>query len=322
MRKETIVKNYKKHMSKKGLLALICLTIATTTFAEKIVLKPNWNKGDSMFYSVVNYTDTTKTISCDMTIKVLDNSDDYLMSCVYSNYQDYTGMEKMASMLIGEEKFDKIKAYSPHYTVSKEGGILKINNFDEYQKIFESAKDTSEGFSSIMNGLMSSAIKNLFASDEKSFMEISLKEVVAQHKYFGKEYNTEKETKGTTDITVNAIKMANAKSSTKVEKRGDKTTITTTAKLNEKESQSAIQQWMENFMKETARESGMDTDDPKMKKEIKKAAKEYKKAKIWAELEETAIYDTKTGWMISYESKETFHSTEGDTFQRTIISLK
>ena len=69
-------------MSKKTITLWACILLATTTFAEKIVLKPNWNKGDSMFYSVVNYTDTTKTISCDMTIKVLDNSDDYLMSCV------------------------------------------------------------------------------------------------------------------------------------------------------------------------------------------------------------------------------------------------
>ncbi|MBR4814229.1 MAG: hypothetical protein IKZ67_02065, partial [Paludibacteraceae bacterium] len=72
-----------------------------------------------------------------MTIEVLDNSNDYLMSCVYSNYQDFTGMEEMAMMVIGKDKYEKIKAYTPHYTVSKEGKILRIKNFDEYLKIYE-----------------------------------------------------------------------------------------------------------------------------------------------------------------------------------------
>lgn len=296
--------------------------MATATFAEKIVLKPNWSKGDSRSYSITNYTDTARSTSADMTIEVLDNSNDYLMSCVYSNYQDFTGMEALAETFIGKDKYDKIKAYAPHYTVSKEGKILRINNFDEYLKIYESPKDSSNELSSMINNTLASVMKNLLASDEKSFMDINLKEILAQHKHFGQEYDTEKEMKSTANITVNAIIMKDAPSSTKVVKEADKTIITTTAELKEKACIKAIQQWMENFMMETAKETGMDTNDPSMKKEIEKATKEYKKMKVWADFEETVIYDTKTGWMISYKSKETFHSSEGESSQSTVITPK
>ncbi|MBR4814003.1 MAG: hypothetical protein IKZ67_00910, partial [Paludibacteraceae bacterium] len=50
--------------------------------------------------------------------------------------------------------------------------------------------------------------------------------------------------------------------------------------------------------------------------------KEYEKSKVWAEFEERVTYDKKTGWMISYKSKETFHSSEGDSSQSMVINLK
>lgn len=309
-------------MSKKTITLWACILLVTTTFAEKIVLKPNWNKGDSMFYSVVNYTDTTKTISCDMTIKVLDNSNDYLMSCVYSNYQDFSGMEALAEAFIGKDKYDKIKAYVPHYTVSKEGKILRINNFDEYLKIYETSQDSTNNLAEQMGGILSSILKSLLASDEKSFMEINLKEVLAQHKHFGIEYDTKKETKTTTDITISTINMKKAKAISKAEIVNDQITITTTAKLKEKECIAAINQWIEKYMADTAKETGMDINDPNAQKAIKEMKKEYTKMKVWAEYEETATYDTETGWMISYKSKETFHSSEGESSQSIVITPK
>lgn len=296
--------------------------MATATFAEKIVLKPNWSKGDSRSYSITNYTDTARSTSADMTIEVLDNSNDYLMSCVYSNYQDFTGMEEMAMMVIGKDKYEKIKAYTPHYTVSKEGKILRIKNFDEYLKIYETSKDSTDDPMKQMGGMLSSILKSLLAPDEKSFMDINLKEVLAQHKHFGIKYDTKKETKTTTDITISTINLKEAKAISKAEVVNDQITITTTAKLKEKECVAAINQWIEKYMADVAKEMGMDINDPDAQKTIKEMKKEYEKSKVWAEFEERVTYDKKTGWMISYKSKETFHSSEGDSSQSMVINLK
>ena len=298
------------------------MLLATTTFAEKIVLKPNWNKGDAKSYFVELYTDTARTLSSDMTLEVLDSSDGYLMSCIYSNEKDYTGMEEMAMMVIGKDKYEKIKAYTPHYTVSKEGKILRIKNFDEYLKIYETSKDSTDDPMKQMGGMLSSILKSLLAPDEKRFMDINLKEVLAQHKHFGIEYDTKKETKTTTDITISTINLKEAKAISKAEVVNDQITITTTAKLKEKECIAAINQWIEKYMADVAKETGMDINDPNAQKTIKEMKKEYEKSKVWAEFEERVTYDKKTGWMISYKSKETFHSSEGDNSQSMVITLK
>lgn len=310
------------HMKKKGLLATLCLlAVSTASFAESVILKPNWKTGETRSYAATQYEDTTLIGSTDMLIKVLDDSNDYKMSCTYLNYVDHSGMEEMAASIIGKEIFEKIKEFVPTYTVSKTGEILKVDNFDEYLKIYETTKDTA-GAASPINGLFSSIMKTMLAADEKSFMEINLKEVLAQHKFFGKEYDTEKETKGTTEIVFTTMQLKNAKYTTKVEKSGDKITIKTNAELAKKECLASIKQWMEKYMANIAKETGLDANSPEMKKQIKESMKTYKKVVISANSQESATFDAKTGWLISYQITENFLSTEGSKSETLIITPK
>lgn len=309
-------------MKKEGLLACFCLlAVSTASFAESLILKPSWKAGETRSYAATQYEDTTLIGSTDMLIKVLDDSNNYKMSCTYFNQVDHTGKEEMAAAIIGKEKFEKIKEFAPVYTASKAGEILKIDNYNEYIKIFETPQDTTEA-TAPMNGLISSIMKSLLAADEKSFMEINLKEIVAQHKFFGKKYDTQKETKGTTEIVFTAMRLKNAKSTTKVEQTGDQITITTYAELAKKECLASIRQWMENYLKSVAQEAGLDPKSPEMKKQIKESMKTYKKVVISANSQESATFDAKTGWLISYQITENFLSTEGSKSETLIITPK
>ena len=106
----------------------MCLLTAATTFAEEITLKPNWKAGESKEYSLVQYEDTSKTSSIDVSVKILEDKENYKISCTYTNEQDYTGMGEMAKALLGKELYDKISQFVPIYTASKEGEILSIKD--------------------------------------------------------------------------------------------------------------------------------------------------------------------------------------------------
>ncbi len=311
-------------MSRKALLACVCfLTVATAAFAEKITMKPAWKAGETKNYSLEHYTDTAKTSSTDVTINVLEKTaSKYKISCTYSNEQDYTGMEEMAKSLLGAETYDKIAHFSPIYSVSLNGKILSVDNFNEYRKILEVPQDTSNNLGGKLNGLMASLLKSMTAPNEKSFMDMNMQEILAMHKYFGKEYDTKVDKRGTTNISLCTMILENVKSSTKVSKEKGKVTLVTTAKLPEKECLNALTAWMKKYMIEIAKEMGVPSDDPKMKEQIDKAVKEFKEKKMTAESTETAVFDAKTGWMISYESIQTLNSTDGTKSETLIVKAK
>ena len=309
-------------MSRKTLLVCMCLLTAATTFAEEITLKPNWKAGESKEYSLVQYEDTSKTSSIDVSVKILEDKENYKISCTYTNEQDYTGMGEMAKALLGKELYDKISQFVPIYTASKEGEILSVVNFNDYRKILEVPEDTTDRLAGKINGLMTTILKSMIAADEKGFLDLNMKEICAMHKYFGKTYDTKKETKGTTNITYSTMNLKDAKSITQVSKSNDIITLTTTAKLPEKECLNAITQWMQNYMAEVAKETGTSPDDPKVKKQIDNAIKEFKNGKITAESQETASFDAKTGWMISYKCVQTLRSKEGNKSETLIVETK
>ena len=311
------------HMVKKGIFACICLIAATTVYAEKITLKPNWGAGEKKSYSVEQYTDTAKVASADMDIKILEDKNNYKITCIYSNHHDYTGMEELAKMMIGEAIYDKINNFAPLYTASKEGAIISIDNFDEYRKIFETASDTTgETPTKFLSGLMQSILKSMIAADEKSFMNISMKEVQAMHKFFGKKYNTKKESIGTTEITSSAMSFGSAKSTTAVKRDGNNITFKTTAALPEKECLEAISAWTKKYMEEAMKESGLSVDDKIGKQKIEEMINDYKEKKMTAELEESAMFDAQTGWMISYKCVQVFKSTDGTQSETLVVKAK
>lgn len=311
-------------MSRKALLTCVCfLTIVATAFAEKITMKPSWKVGETKSYALEHYTDTAKTSSSDVAINVLEKtSSKYKISCTYTNEQDFTGMEEMAKAMIGQETYEKIKRFIPIYTTSLNGKILSVDNFNEYRKILDTPQDTSNSFSGKLNGLMALLLKSMTAPNEKSFMDMNMQEILAMHKYFGKEYDTKMDKRGTTNITLCTTVLENVKSSTKVSKEKGKITFVTTAKLPEKECLNAMIAWMKKYMTGIAKEMGVSPDDPKIKEQVDKAVKEFKEQKMTAESKETAVFDAKTGWMISYESVQTLSSTEGNKSETLIVKAK
>ena len=309
-------------MSRRTLLICICLLTATTAFAEKIALKPEWKVGETKNYTLVQYEDTSKTNSIDVSVKVLEDKEIYKISCTYTNEQDYTGMGDMAKMLIGEETYNKIAQFVPIYTASKKGEIRSVVNFNDYRKILEAPEDTANPLTGKINGLMSTLLKSMTAADEKSFLELNMKEICAMHKYFGTTYDTQKETIGRADITYSTMTLKDGESITKVSKANDIITFTTTTKLPEKECLNAMAQWMRNYADEVAKETGTSTDDPKVKKQIDKTIEEFKDSKMTAESQETAVFNAKTGWMISYKCVQTLRSKEGSKSDTLIVETK
>lgn len=310
-------------MNKRKLAILCMMASISVIHAEKITIAPNWAKGETKQYYAEEYTDTTKTNSVDMTIEVLDKNDGYKMSCTYSNHQDFTGMMEVAKTLIGEEILNKIEKFVPQYTVTKEGVIASADNFKEYQEIFSAPQDTaSDNFFGMMKGMMSTIMKSMVAADEKGFMELNLKEVLAMHKFFGATYDTETENHGKLNVSVQTINFGDADAIIKVSKSDNRINITATSKLSTKECAEALTAWMNKYTESIAQECEMPLDSKEISKKTKEAVKEFKKAKISAEVEETATYDAGTGWLLNFKSVQKFKSVDGEKSETLIVTAR
>lgn len=310
-------------MDKKSLITALCLFSAAVTIqAEQITLKPNWTKGDKKVYYVEEIMDTLKTVSSDMIIEVLDDKGNYKMSCTYTNRQYPTMLVALAKLMLGAETFKKIEDFAPKYTVNTEGLITSVDNFKEYQEILPPKKDTTDGLLGDLSRIMLDIQKHIVVADEKSFLENKLKEVLAIHKYFGKTYDTKKNSMGTLNITSCTINYGDAKSVIKATKKKGRITINATAKQNEMECINAVTEWMKKYMENVEKETGTPIDPKKMKKETDSAIKEIKEKKFSAEIEETVEFDVKTGWLISFKSVQTIKSAEGDMTETLIVKAK
>ncbi len=303
-------------------LSLCMMATIFSVHAEQITLTPHWEKGETRQYNAVSYSDTTRIASADMTIEVEGKNDGYKMSCTYSNHQYFTGLEEVAKSFLGEEMFKKIQNFVPKYSVSEGGVITSVDNFKEYQDMFNISQNKDDNSLGETRGLMSTIMKSMMPQDEKSFRDIYLKEVFAIYKYYSATYDTKKNNHGKLSIISSNINLGEADATIKVTKDDNKITITAQGKQSRKKCLKSLKAWMTSYTDNIAQESELPIDKKLLKSKTEEAFKEIKKQKIKAEAEETAIYDAETGWLISFKSVQTIKNTAGESSETLIVTSR
>lgn len=294
-------------------ISLFILAVALSAFAHaaNIVLKPQgWKVGDSRSYKCVTVDKQGNIVNHDISMKVNSmNNDKYFIdfkNIIDTTSNQYLGVKK----LFGEQLARDMNEFVYKVSFSKQGEFGNFENYKDLRGLFG-------------GGMVESIITTIIGTSQQDAENMYLPEIQNIFWYMNKKFDENSDNIVKRNFTEKISIYKDVEANVKVESSRGKLIFTLTANLSEEEffleTEKSYREMMNNMAKSMGVQPSMFED------KVKEQMDELKKSRLSAVIKEKAVFDEKTGWLISYDRvMETNSAATGETFieSRCTISEK
>ncbi|MBE6328932.1 MAG: hypothetical protein E7072_02280 [Bacteroidales bacterium] len=296
---------------KKIIFLVVAVSLAIFANASDVVLNPRgWKVGDSRSYKCVTVDKQGNIVNHDISMKVNSmNKDKYFIdfkNIIDTTSNQYLGVKK----LFGEQLARDMNEFVYKVSFSKQGEFGNFENYKDLRGLFG-------------GGMVESIITTIIGTSQQDAENKYLPEIQNIFWYMNKKFDENSDNIVKRNFTEKISIYKDVEANVKVESSRGKLIFTLTANLSEEEffleTEKSYREMMNNMAKSMGVQPSMFED------KVKEQMDELKKSRLSAVIKEKAVFDEKTGWLISYDRvMETNSAATGETFieSRCTISEK